>query len=71
MCHHKINHSAEVGETGKAPEGIMLIFGDIRISYLFDKYFPASAGFVPRLKALDPGGITQDPNHWHEVPCMQ
>jgi len=27
--------------------GIMLTFGDIRISYLFDKYSPASGGFVP------------------------
>jgi len=26
----------------KAPDGITLMFGDIRISYLFDKYSPAS-----------------------------
>jgi len=32
---------------GKAPERITLMFGDIWISHLFDKYSPASGGFVP------------------------
>jgi len=31
----------------KSSRGITLIFGDIQISYLFEKYFPASGGFVP------------------------
>jgi len=30
------------------------VCGHIRISYLFDKYFPAAGGFVPRVEALDP-----------------
>jgi len=35
----------------------MLMFGDIKISYLFDEYSPASGDFVPWTrgpKALDP-----------------
>ena len=31
----------------------MLIFGDIQILYLFDKYSPVSMGFVSRPEALD------------------
>jgi len=38
----------------KAPEGITLMFGDIRISYLFDKYSPASGALFPRPEAFDP-----------------
>jgi len=49
---------------GKAPERITLIFGDIRILQLFDKYSPASESFVPRPEALDPGPYM----HWLEVP---
>jgi len=41
----KLNLSTEVGEN--SPEGITSMFEDIQISYLFDKYSPASGGFVP------------------------
>jgi len=33
---------------------MMLIFEDTEISYLFDKYSPASGGFVPYIRSLDP-----------------
>ena len=38
----------------EAPEGNTLMFGDIRISYLFDKYSPASGVLSHRPEALDP-----------------
>jgi len=41
-CRHKIILSSEVGE-----KEITLIFRDIWISYLFDKYSPAAGGTVP------------------------
>jgi len=54
-----------------APEGITFIFGDIRISYLFDKYSPALGDFSLDQKLWiqwrhDPGPI-----HWLEIPCKQ
>jgi len=41
-------------QVGISSTRIEPIFGDIQISYWINKYSPASGGFVPRLKALDP-----------------
>jgi len=50
VCCHKII----LNSGRKAPEGIMLMFGDIQISYLFGKYLPASWALSPRPEAFDP-----------------
>jgi len=43
-----------VQRLGKTPDGIIVIFGDIQVSYLSDKYSPASGALSPRPEALDP-----------------
>jgi len=52
-------------------EGITLISGDIKISYLFDKYSPDRGGFVTYTRSGSSGGRTLDPMQWLKVPRMQ
>ena len=50
-CQHiqqPLHHYSKFRGWRKAPEGITLMFGNIRISYLFDKYSPASGALSPR-----------------------
>jgi len=55
----------------KAPERIMLIFGDIRILYLFDKYSPASGGLSQHQKLSNQWRHDPRPMHWLNIPCTQ
>jgi len=58
---------------GNAAKGITLIMGDIRISYLFDKYSPASGAVLsPQTRSFgSSGGTSPDLMHWLEVPHMR
>ena len=40
-------------EVGKSSRKIYAYFEDVRISYLFDEYSPASGGFAPIPEAFD------------------
>ena len=61
-----------VQRLGKALDGITLIFGDIRISYLFDKYSPSSRGLVLQTRSFGSSrGTTLAPMHWLEILRMQ
>jgi len=60
-----------VPRLGKAPARITHVFEDIQISYLFDKYSPASGSFVPINRKfwvqwrydLGPYALAQSPVH--------